>query len=423
MNKYLIEILKLRKSVTLPGFGALMVANTKTGKIVLNQHLKYDDGVLATFISEKEEIDKTEAKNMISKFVREIEADLGKGDTYDIFQFGTLSKDEKGKISFEMDASLKKESPILSSSKVTPVVKIEEKKPENTFTPSKEKENKVDEKVENKKTFIPPVSEVKRITEKVVEKTVTESKKNVEEVVDKVEEKPTLSPKELAAKKKIEEKELAKQKKEDAANKKNEEKLLAAKKKEEAKKAAALAKKNKKTGALVAGKSGEKEEKKKKRRTVPIIILLLFIGVAGFFGYKYQNQIKEMIGFTEIANHSDVDEETSTDLVDHADVADTLLTDVAIETNDGIEDEVLVEVEEPVFQNSTSGGYHAIGGGFREKSNADNYASKHGGTVLGKFDGLYLVALKSYDSRAEANADLSNLKSISEGVWVFKYSK
>ncbi len=118
MNKYLIEILKLRKSITLPGFGALMVANTKTGKIVLNQHLKYDDGVLAKFISEKEGIDQTEAKNMISKFVREIEADLGKGETYDIFQFGKLSKDEKGKVSFSMDDSLKKESPIVSETKV-----------------------------------------------------------------------------------------------------------------------------------------------------------------------------------------------------------------------------------------------------------------------------------------------------------------
>ena len=57
MNKYLIEILKLRTSLTLPGFGALMIANSKTGKIVLNQLLKYDDKVLAKFIAEKENID------------------------------------------------------------------------------------------------------------------------------------------------------------------------------------------------------------------------------------------------------------------------------------------------------------------------------------------------------------------------------
>ena len=190
----------------------------------------------------------------------------------------------------------------------------------------------------------------------------------------------------------------------------------------------------------MAGKPGEKEEKKKKRRVVPIIILLLFIGIAGFFGYKYQNQIKEMIGFTELADHNDDDnhgdenghangEETDTDVVDHG--ADTLSTDGVGETGedlgeDGIDEvpvEEIPEVQETVVQNTVSGSYHIVGGGFGEKSNADNYASKHGGTVLGRFDGLYLVALKSYDSRADANVDLSNLKSISEGAWIFKYAK
>ena len=40
MNKYLIEILKSQNSVILPGFGALMIASAKTGKIVFNPLLK-----------------------------------------------------------------------------------------------------------------------------------------------------------------------------------------------------------------------------------------------------------------------------------------------------------------------------------------------------------------------------------------------
>ena len=206
MNKYLIEILKLRKSVTLPGFGALMIASSKTGKIVLNQHLKYDDGVLAGFIAEKEGIEKTEAKNMISKFVREIESDLGKGETYDIFQFGKLSKDEKGKIAFEMDESLKKESTLESSDKtatIVPPVKKEDKKPENTFTPKtdgteKLADKKEEVKVGEKNSFVPPVTEIKKSVDKVIEKPLSEIKSKTEKVV----EKSTLSVKELSAKKK-----------------------------------------------------------------------------------------------------------------------------------------------------------------------------------------------------------------------------
>ena len=76
MNKYLIEILKIRTSVILPGLGGFMIANSKTGQIIINKHLKFDDGILAKFIAQKESIDKVEAKNMVSKFVREIEAEL-----------------------------------------------------------------------------------------------------------------------------------------------------------------------------------------------------------------------------------------------------------------------------------------------------------------------------------------------------------
>ena len=77
MNKYIIEILKVQSSVILPGLGALMVASTKTGKVVFNAHLKFNDGSLAKFIAEKEGEDKQDAENKVAKWIREIESSNG----------------------------------------------------------------------------------------------------------------------------------------------------------------------------------------------------------------------------------------------------------------------------------------------------------------------------------------------------------
>jgi hypothetical protein len=104
MNKYIIEMLKIQSSVILPGLGSLMITNSKTGKVSFNPHLKFNDGALAKFIAEKEGTEEQEAQNQVAKFVREIEAELGKGNSYDMFEFGSFSKDKDGNVAFTMDA-------------------------------------------------------------------------------------------------------------------------------------------------------------------------------------------------------------------------------------------------------------------------------------------------------------------------------
>ena len=102
MNKYIIEILKIQSSIILPGFGSLMIANSKTGKIVFNPHLKFNDGALAKYIAEKEGLDVQASQNQVAKFVREIEAELAKGNGYDMFEFGSFKKGKDGNVEFEM---------------------------------------------------------------------------------------------------------------------------------------------------------------------------------------------------------------------------------------------------------------------------------------------------------------------------------
>lgn len=63
-------------------------------------YLKYDDGKLATYIAEKEHWELNDAKNLIAKYVREVLAVLDRGESYEMYGFGTFFKDKNGDFSF-----------------------------------------------------------------------------------------------------------------------------------------------------------------------------------------------------------------------------------------------------------------------------------------------------------------------------------
>jgi outer membrane biosynthesis protein TonB len=137
MNNYLLQILKETKTIIIPGLGALTVTNESTGEIMFMSFLKHDDGNLAKYIAEKENMDLNDAKNLIAKYVREIHAEVDKGDKYSMYQFGTFSKVD-GEITFEQwqsggtSESVQDPEPIQEN--VVPIVEIpevqEEVKPE-----------------------------------------------------------------------------------------------------------------------------------------------------------------------------------------------------------------------------------------------------------------------------------------------------
>ncbi|MBK9593320.1 MAG: hypothetical protein IPO32_18085 [Crocinitomicaceae bacterium] len=154
MNKYLIELIKLQTSVILPGFGSLMIGNSKTGKIVFNPLLKFNDGALAKYIAQKEGVDQQNAQNQIAKFVREIEAELGKGNSFGIFQLGKFVKNSKGEVEFihEGEAIMppgQTAKPVAAKEVKEPVVE-KKAEPKQELKAEVEKENKpvVEQKAE-----------------------------------------------------------------------------------------------------------------------------------------------------------------------------------------------------------------------------------------------------------------------------------
>ena len=92
-------------------------------------YLKHDDGKLSGYIAQKDGIDEADAKNLVAKYVREIQSSLDKGDSFDMFEFGKFSKNEGGDIEFTTSMKGEKES---TEPKVT------ENKEENPVEPAKE---------------------------------------------------------------------------------------------------------------------------------------------------------------------------------------------------------------------------------------------------------------------------------------------
>ena len=445
MNKYFIEILKNRTLLIIPKFGALTVANRKTGKVVFNPNLTFDDNVLSDYIAEKEGIDKTEAKNTIAKFVREIEGLLGKGETYDIFDFGKFYKNDKGEVVFESTvSSLEKSSTPVESKKVDEVKLKEEVKPEEKST----------EKKEN--VYIPPVTE--KVTEKV-EKTKEKVESSLDDIKNKYKktdkktednkEKTDPSIDDIKNKYKKSEKTVTKAVK----DKKEEVVVVASNSKDDIKnkfKSRKLSGKNKPTEKPKKEKKVKEKGEKKKRRILPLILLLLLLGGIGVGGYFYQDKIKDLLGMNKTAHANNESEEVDSENTQNSDTEqvdgteseeqvnenDSLATneenseeltdknseEIVEETTEEMVEETQVEPT-PVVSSSVNGNYHVIGGAFGEESNATRFAEKTGGTVLGKFNGLYQVAIKSYDTRADASAGLKQLSSEYPSAWILKYSK
>lgn len=219
MNNYLLQILKETKTIIIPGLGALTVTNEATGEIMFMSFLKHDDGNLAKYISEKEGMDINDAKNLIAKYVREIQAEVDKGEKYSMYQFGTFYKLD-GEIAFEQwsagspeatTASTEekaqpevpatppvvetpapvKEEPKVEAAVQPPVEEkkaeavVEKEKPAQTPSPSEEKKPEPISAIQQEEIIVPPISEKEIKTEHS-----TEAVKPREEIREEVKPAP-----------------------------------------------------------------------------------------------------------------------------------------------------------------------------------------------------------------------------------------
>lgn len=435
MNKYLLEILKDTNTIIIPGLGALTITNKELGEIMFMPYLKHDDGKLSGYIASKDGIDEADAKNLVAKYVREIQNSLDKGDSYDMFEFGTFIKNAAGDIEFsswQRVKTIKKTAPVpkvetrkkevkeekkavAPKKKAEPKSKVEEKKPAKKFTPAikpvakKETTSKSKSKTESE---VKPKAEAEKAPAKNVTpkaKAETAKEKIIVPIVPIV---PRTSPKEPveAVKKPIEK--ITKDAKDNTRK---------------------LIEKEIKTGAT---KNKNKKEKKAKKKRgagfwILMVVLALLIGGGTFFGMNY-DEYKQYVPFLADNNSDDADADD--------DVLDKMKETMGEEESNG-PDEIIddpetseepgnePDVEEPPVENTPSpvtssenGPYHVIAGAFSSKVNADRLAKKLQDAGLPASvimnGGMHTVSMKSFESVSDANASLAEMKGHSSGAWV-----
>ena len=396
MNKYLLAILKEINTIIIPGLGALTITNADTGEIMFMPYLKHDDGKLAAHIAEKEGWEENDAKNVISKYVREILSELDQGKSFDMFQFGSFFKNDDGDVDFKNWDK--------SKTKVKEVKEVKAKKTKDKVEPIIEKKKQTLTKVEPKKE---KVEKIIKPESKAKPKKKEEPKA---EVKSKVKIASTIKVDEKIEVEKTPEKKLNVLAKEEIAE--GTEKLEKLRKKQE-----------------------EKPTKKKRGAgfwaLTTVLIIVIACSVAIMFNFK---NIQQYIPFlaTEKVEKPKVDHlqemkkmmngEDESEIIEDEIIEDNIVDEENSAEEAYIEpdEEKIIETEPEIEPNTNSSlPYHIIVGAFGSESNANRLADKlrsEGNTVrVGPGKGLTLVSVNSFATKEEANASLSNY----QGGWVY----
>jgi hypothetical protein len=419
MDKYLVEILKAFNTIIIPGLGALNLTNPETGECLFMPYLKYDDGKLSQYISETEGMSDNDAKNLIAKYVREIEAKLNIGESYDMYQFGSFVKNSSGDIEFnswnketnvenpisEKTIEITKsaaETVILEEAVMTEIVPEEEIKADSI--PEEVKKNN-EQQIDKESTTDSAIDTVEVIVDK--------NNYSVQE--DKTVEEPTVLDNSSVTEYTIEPETSNYSEADQWADDLDVPPLNT--KIERPKK------------PII-----EKVKKDKKRRKPAfyflIVVGVLLVGGTLTFGLFY-NSLEKFFPF--LAKETTVQETENSSTKDSEDTKQNQVTNVSEKAKEeNLNQEKLTETKDIVEQlnpepvvNSTNH-YHIIGGAFTEKSNADRYQNRlvtegNQSVIIGQFDNLYIVSIASYSSLEEANNELLKARIISSRAWVFKW--
>jgi hypothetical protein len=426
MNQYLLSILKEANTIIIPGIGALTITNASTGEIMFMPYLKFDDGKLAQHISEKEGMDLNDAKNLIAKYVREIEAQLNIGESYDMYQFGCFVKNKDGEIEFKQwngqKDGLNAEVVVDDSSR--------ESEQETTTDTSIDTNEIVEETIDEAPIIIAPEidSELSDEEESILaieETQETEPEQELDTTASSTEfvSEETITPRltEIPQQTIPESAYTEEQQWNDDLD------LPPINAKIERPKKPII----------------EKVQKDKKRKSpakvIFLTLLFLLIG-GGTTVILMRDQLGITIPFLSASKESTevksttstrsttVEEETTTETTEIDETVEKPANETPVES--GVEEQS-VSSSSDMIQTSTgqidrNKPYHIVGAAFTELSNAERYQKKltvggNSSVIIGKFDQLYIVSISSHSSQEEAKNALSEAKEISANAWIFRF--
>lgn len=113
MDQYIQELIQKEPRVNIPGFGAFLVAKDNANRILFNQYLNFDDGILSKYLVEKKAITKEQADAEIADYATNLKSRLDAGEEVSIGGIGKFIKETSGLIQFTADADAPSQSGIV----------------------------------------------------------------------------------------------------------------------------------------------------------------------------------------------------------------------------------------------------------------------------------------------------------------------
>lgn len=120
--QYIFELLNANERIIIPNFGALIKREgntTDSVSITFSPFLKYNDGLLLTHITQKENITKEAAQDKLDTFVKELKIELNSKKSFEITNLGTFTIDEKGNLNFITMGKITKHTVVKNESQDT----------------------------------------------------------------------------------------------------------------------------------------------------------------------------------------------------------------------------------------------------------------------------------------------------------------
>ena len=401
MDKYIKQLLEEFSKIILPGFGAIVLEDEETGELMFNEYLTYNDGKLDTKIAEESNLEPQDVRNTIAKYVRDIQTQIDKGETYDIFGLGFFTKNKEGEVQF------------MGNLKTGHIKNTAFQGPSPTPQPTQD---------EKERSEGSPKTKVNQFTEPKEHKTADHNQQH--SPMDIEGDKPK-------TKRKID---------------------------------VSKTTKTSTTVSQNAIKTKEEKNKKRLSPFFWIIIIILIIS-AGAFTFIVSNyeKVETYMGWNEFedvngiqytadkeqgltansSNQPDKDDETLSDETEFNtlgyEITGKNISEQALAKDGGTEKNKVednpstnaVELEENKIDQKEkktikTGSYHLIAGSFSVYENAQQLVIDLKGKgleakIIGKIGALHFVSAQSYDSLEEAKNDLSRVRSKSSGAWIYKY--
>ncbi len=101
MDELILELIQKNNTVIVPKLGAFMVSGSGTNRLILfNQHLKFNDGLVAKAVAETFNLENTQALEQLEKWSAGVLELLNSGMAYPLGALGELTKTAGGELKF-----------------------------------------------------------------------------------------------------------------------------------------------------------------------------------------------------------------------------------------------------------------------------------------------------------------------------------